>query len=394
MADTPVVLVNGARQTGKSTLTKWYAEQVSGAHYLTLDDATVLAAAIEDPAGFLSGIQGPVVLDEVQRAANLFPALKIEVDRDRQPGRFLLTGSADILLLPNLSESLAGRMEILTLWPFSAGELRGVKKSFIDQVFSDSPLPSIACKKTRTEILQGVVTGGFPEVVGRTSARRRSAWFGSYITTILQRDVRELANIEHLTALPRLLRLLATRSSTLLNYSELSRSLGLTHSTLKRYMALFETTFLVQLVPPWSANLGKRLVKSPKVFLCDTGLMAYCLGVDSGSDIPSHLVGPLVENYTIMELQKQLEWSDTRASLYHFRERTGKEADVVLEDAAGHIVAVEVKASSRVATQDFKHLEFLRQKLGNRFVRGIILYLGSESVNFDNRLSAFPLGSL
>jgi uncharacterized protein len=393
MADTPVVLLNGARQTGKSTLAKWHTESISGGRYLTLDDATVLAAATEDPIGFLSGLDGPVVLDEVQHAPGLFPAIKVQVDRDRRPGRFLLTGSADVLLLPNLSESLAGRMEILTLWPFSASELRESSESFIDGAFSEGVfLPQST--ESRQELLQRIITGGFPEVVSRKSARRRNAWFGSYITTILQRDVRDLANIEHLTLLPRLLSLLATRSSCLLNYSELSRSLGLPQSTLKRYMALLETTFLVQLLPPWSANLGKRLVKSPKVMLCDTGLMAYLLGVDSGRDIPEHAIGSLVENYAVMELRKQAGWSSTRTSLYHFRERTGKEVDIVLENAAGQVVAIEVKASSTVAKNDLKHLKFMRENLGDRFLRGIVLYLGTEQVSFDETLRAVPLGVL
>lgn len=394
MADTPVVLLNGARQTGKSTLAEWHAEHVSGGRYLTLDDATILAAATEDPAGFLSGLDGPVVLDEVQHAPGLFPAIKVEVDRDRRPGRFLLTGSADVLLLPNLSESLAGRMEILTLWPFSASELLESKASFIDQAFSEGGFPSPQSPESRRELLQRIITGGFPEVVSRKSARRRNAWFGSYITTILQRDVRDLANIEHLTLLPRMLRLIATRSSCLLNYSELSRSLGLPQSTLKRYMALLEITFLVQMLPPWATNLGKRLVKSPKIMMCDTGLMAYLLGVDSSREIPEHAIGALVENYVAMELRKQLGWSNTRCSLYHLRERTGKEVDVVLENAAGQVVGVEVKASSAVSKNDLKHLKFMRENLGDRFLRGIVLYLGAERVSFDETLQAVPLGVL
>jgi predicted AAA+ superfamily ATPase len=394
MADTPVVLLNGARQTGKSTLAKWHTDNVSGGRYLTLDDATVLAAATADPAGFLSGFDGPVVLDEVQHAPGLFPAIKAKVDRDRRSGRFLLTGSADVLLLPNLSESLAGRMEILTLWPFSAGELIGSDASFIDRVFSEGNFASSQSLESRQELLQRIITGGFPEAISRKSARRRNAWFGSYITTILQRDIRELSNIEHLTLLPRMLSLLATRSSCLLNYAELSRSLGLPQSTLKRYMALLETTFLVQVLPPWSANLGKRLVKSPKIMLCDTGLMAYLLGVDSNSEIPEHALGALVENYVVMELRKQLGWSSTRTSLFHFRERTGKEVDVVLENAAGQVVGIEVKASSTVAKSDLKHLKFMRESLGDRFLRGVVLYLGTEQVSFDDTLQAVPLGVL
>lgn len=394
MADTPVVLVHGARQTGKSTLVKAYAETVSGGRYVTLDDATVLAAATEDPAGFLSRFEGAVILDEVQRAPGLFGAIKLAVDRDRQPGRFLLTGSADVLLLPNLSESLAGRMEILTLWPFAGTELAGNDRSFVDALFREGPMPAVSSAEPRRALMERIITGGFPEAVARDSARRRNAWFGSYITTILQRDVRELSNIEHLTLLPRLLSMLAARAASLLNHAELSRAVGLPLSTLKRYMALLETTFLVRQLPSWSTNLGKRLVKSPKVMLCDTGLMAYLLGVDSGDAVPDHVVGALVENYAAMELTKHLGWSDTRAGLYHFRERTGKEVDMLLEDAAGHVVGIEVKASGSVSKNDLKHLHFLREQLGDRFLRGVVLYAGTESVSFDEKLEAVPLGVL
>lgn len=392
--DTPVVLVHGARQVGKSTLVQEYAASVPGGRYLTLDDATTLMAATEDPSGFLSRLEGPLILDEVQLAPGLFRAIKAEVDRNRQPGRFLLTGSADVLLLPHLSESLAGRMEILTLWPFSGSELTGNPQSFVDLLFATGPLPRLYTDLSRGALFKRMVTGGFPEVITRDSVRRRAAWFGSYITTILQRDVRELSNIEHLTLLPRLLSLVAARAMSLLNHAELSRALGLPQSTLKRYMALLETTFLVRQVPAWSANLGKRLVKSPKLMLCDTGLMAYLLGVDSGSAVPDHVTGPLVENYTAMELTKHLGWSNARVTLYHFRERTGKEADLLLENAAGQVVAIEVKSAASVSKNDLKHLHFLRDRLGNRFLRGVVLYTGEEHVPFDEHLEAVPLGAL
>ncbi len=394
MADTPVVLVHGARQTGKSTLVKAHAESADKGHYLTLDDATMLAAATEDPAGFLSRYEGSVVLDEVQRVPGLFQSIKLAVDRDRQPGRYLLTGSADVLLLPNLSESLAGRMEILTLWPFSGSELAGHSWSLVDALFEERPLPSVSSPETRPAFLERVITGGFPEAVRRGSSRRRNAWFGSYVTTILQRDVRELSNIENLTILPRLLSMLAARAGSLINLAELSRALGLPHTTLTRYMTLLEATFLVRQLPPWSANLGKRLVKAPKMVLCDTGLMAYLLGIDSGDTVPEHLIGRLVENYAAMELTKHLGWSDTRATLYHFRESAGREVDILLENAAGQVVGIEVKASASVSKNDFRHLHFLRERLGGRFFRGVVFYAGSECVSFDEQLEAVPLGVL
>jgi len=395
LADSPVVLLNGARQTGKSTLVQWLSEGQHPARYLTMDDATVLAAAAEDPTGFIQGLKGPVILDEIQRVPALFPPIKVEVDRHRTAGRFLLTGSANVLLLPDLSESLSGRMEILTLWPFSAGELGSVTETFIDMAFSGRPLLLPASSLSRSELFRRIVAGGFPEAVQRTTPRRRRAWFGSYITTILQRDVRDLANIEHLTALPRLLALLAARATTLLNLSELSRSAGLAQSTLKRYMALLETTFLVQLLPPWSANLGKRLVKSPKILLSDAGLMAHLLGLGNGpAGLGSHVAGPLLENFVAMELRKQAAWSETQPQMFHFRTQTGQEVDIVLEDARGRVVGVEVKAASSVSASDFRHLKALREALGDRFIRGVVLHTGSEGVPFSGDLLALPVSAL
>ena len=394
LSDSPVVLLNGARQTGKSTLVQWLATAHHPARYVTLDDATALAAARSDPAGFLAGFEGPLVLDEVQRAPDLFLALKAEVDRKRQPGRFLLTGSADVLLLPHLSESLAGRMEILTLWPFSQGELAGVRETFINTVFSaTTSFKTLGSKNSN--LVQRILQGGYPETIARNSSKRRRAWFGSYLTTLIQRDVRDLANIEHLTTMPRLLSLLAARSASLLNYTEMATSLGLPQTTLKRYMGLLEATFLVQLLPAWSANLGQRLVKSPKLLLSDTGLIAHLLGLD-----PEYLVtnptlfGPLLETFVVMELRKQSTWSSIQPSLFHFRTQMGQEVDLVLEDASGRIVGLEIKAASTVGNKDFKGLQLLSEALGKRFVRGVVLYTGSEIVPFGPRLLALPIDTL
>jgi predicted AAA+ superfamily ATPase len=320
LQDTPVVLLNGARQTGKSTLVRGGMLGNSDTRYLTLDEAGVLAAAEADPAGFLSGLTGPVILDEVQRSPGLFPAIKAEVDRDRRPGRFLLTGSANVLLLPRLSESLAGRVEILTLWPLSQGEIEGVEERFVDAVFSADPLPFLEEQDEPLGLYDRLLRGGFPEALARGSEARRRAWFGSYVTTILQRDVRDLSNIEGMTDLPRLLSLLAARSASLVNYAELSRSASMPQSTLKRYVSLLEATFLVRTLPAWSSNLSKRLVRSPKLLLCDTGLISSLQGL-SAERLASNpvLVGPLLENFVAMELQKQSAWSATQPRLFHFR---------------------------------------------------------------------------
>lgn len=395
ISDTPVVLVNGARQAGKSTLVQRLASDEFPARYVTLDDASVLASARSAPEDFVAALQGPVIVDEVQRAPELFVALKAAVDRARRPGRFVLTGSANVLMLPRVSESLAGRMEVLTLWPLSQGELEGVREGFVDALFSGAALkldPGVAL--TRAQIEQRVLSGGYPEVIARTQPHRRQAWFGSYLTTILQRDVRDIANISGLTELPRLLALLATRTAAQLNVSELSRSAGIAHSTLTRYLALLEMTFLISPVPAWSGNLGKRLVKSPKLMMCDTGLAAYLLGLGDGGDGLGTVFGALLENFVYMEMRKQLAWSRTQPRIYHFRSGAQQEVDLVLEDARGRVAGIEVKASATVGERDFRHLAALSEMLGKRFVGGVVLYTGSEVLAFGDRLTALPISTL
>ncbi len=392
LSDRPVVLLAGARQSGKSTLAQSLLDG-HAASYLTLDDATVLAAIDRDPQGFLAGLgKGPVVLDEVQRAPGLFPALKLAVDRDRTPGRFLLTGSADVFLLPTVSESLAGRMEILTLWPMSQGEVEGVVEGFVDALFSRSFQPPAVEPLERADLFRRMIQGGFPEPRTKSSPARLRAWFASYSTTILQRDVRDLASIENLTALPRLLSLLAARAATLLNYAELSRSSGLPASTVKRYISLLEATFLIQALPAWSSNLSKRLVKSPKVAPVDSGLLCFLQGINEArlEEDPA-LLGPLLEAFVVMEVRRQIGWSRTAPSLFHYRTQTGQEIDLLLEDAAGRVAGIEVKASASVQERDVRALHDLADTLGPRFVRGVVLYLGEKVVPFSEKIMAVPL---
>ena len=395
LADNPVVFLSGARQTGKSTLVKHLASSEHPSRYLTLDDAVVLSAARHDPTGFLAGLKGPVVLDEVQRAPELFLAIKAEVDRSPQPGRFLLTGSADVLLLPQVSEALAGRIEILTLWPFSQDEMAGTQADFLDALWAGLVRPFSGPAEDGPSLRARLLLGGYPPMLNRSTSERRRAWFGSYITTILQRDVRDLAHIEGLTALPRLLSLLAARSCSLLNFAELSRTVAIPQSTLKRYFTLLETTFLVQLLPAWSSNLGKRLVKSPKILLNDTGLNAYLLGLnDERLESDPALMGAVLENFVNMEVRKQMGWSQTHLQAFHFRVQTGQEVDLVLEDAAGDIVGIEVKASQTVTARDFRGLRTLAEVTRRRFRRGVVLYTGSTSVPFAPNLHALPVSLL
>ncbi len=398
LTDSPVVLINGARQVGKTTLVQALPGESPPRTYLTLDDASVLSAARNDPAGFLAGLTGPVVIDEVQHAPELFPAIKAVIDRHRQPGRFLLTGSANILLLPRLSESLAGRMEILTLWPLAQIEIDSPSDfgvNLIDLLFSPEALPSMLPPLSRTELIHRLLAGGYPEPLARTSEARRRAWFGSYLTTILQRDVRDMANIEGLTALPRLLSLLASRTGSLLNLADISRTTGFAYTTLTRYMTLLEATFLVQLLPAWSANFGKRLVKSPKLLLCDTGLAAGLLGTSAERVADSGvLLGSLLETFVAMEFRKAAGWSDEAVQLFHYRTQSGQEVDVLLENGQGQLVGIEVKASSTVTSSDFAGLRAVAEAAGDSFLRGIVLYTGSQVIPFGKRMHAVPLSIL
>jgi predicted AAA+ superfamily ATPase len=390
-----VVFIQGARQTGKSTLAQSLAAHGHPARYFTLDDASTLAAAESDPQGFVSGLDGPVILDEVQRAGGLALAIKSSVDANRKPGRFLLTGSANLLLLPKLSESLAGRIEIHTLWPLSQGELAGLQDNFIDAVFADHFIADKIKAENWQKLVARFARGGYPEMLHRADPHRRRAWFGSYITTILQRDVRDISNVRDLAELPRLLSLLASRAAGLLEYADLSRSLSIPQTSLKRYMALMEATFLIQTLPAWFTNIGKRLVKSPKLLINDTGLLVHLLGADADRlrNDPT-LGGSVLENFVVMELLKQRGWSRLQPSLFHFRTHNGDEVDVVLEDPSGRIVGVEVKATSSVNAGHFNGLRALADAAGNRFVRGIVLHAGASAISFGMKLMAVPIPAL
>lgn len=394
LSDTPVVLINGARQAGKSTLVQSSEMAGAGRQYLTFDDPGVLAAAQRDPNGFVAGLSSPVTLDEVQHVPGLFPAIKVAVDRKRESGRFLLTGSANVLLLPKLSESLAGRMEVLTLWPFSQGEMNGVREGLLDTLFSKKPVwtATNAGVLRRDELLEIALAGGYPPVAARPSVVRRRAWYQSYLTTILQRDVRDLANIADLSAVPRLLAVVASRAGGLLNFADLSRSLALPQTTLKRYFALLEATFLVQLLRPWSGNLGQRTIQTPKVYLIDTGLLAHLLGLTKERlSVDGGLAGGALENFVLMELRKQCAWSETQPQIYFWRTASGQEVDFVLEDSAGHLVGVEVKASGTLAGSDVRGLHAMASAVGKRWIRGVVLYTGTEVIPFAENLHGLPL---
>ena len=394
LAHRPVVVLHGPRQAGKS----WLAQKVASgpylAEYLTLDDPAVLTATATDPAGFIQALSGNAIIDEVQRAPQLFVAIKANVDRNRQAGRFLLTGSANLWLIPRLSESLAGRMDILTLWPLSQGELEGTREQFIDVAFSDDPLPLKRIPADRADVVKRLLAGGYPEVHPLPPARR-ARWFASYVTAILQRDVRELAHrIEGLSDLPRLLTALAGRTATLLNAAELSRTSGIPERSVLRYLTLLEATFLISRVPAWTANVRKRLLKTPKVVVTDAGLAAYLQNVDERRlRAEPTLIGPLLETLAITELRKQQTWSATQPELAHFRTAHGEEVDLVL-DARGRLVGIEVKAAASISPDDFRGLRAMAAATGRRFHRGVLFYLGETAVAVSPQLYALPLPAL
>ncbi|MEW6684214.1 MAG: ATP-binding protein [Nitrospirota bacterium] len=394
LSDSPVVLLNGARQTGKTTLAQQVADERGGV-YVTLDDPAVLGTARSDPMALVRGGDGLVVIDEAQKAPELFPAIKLEVDRRRRPGRFLLTGSANVLLLPRLSESLAGRMEILSLLPLSQDEIAGRTERFADALFSREPAALHRRAVDRLDVCRRLMAGGYPEALTRETSERRAAWFKAYVATLLQRDVRDLAHIEGLTDMPRLLGLLAARSSALLNMSELSRSSGITHSTLRRYLTLLEATFILQPLPAWSTNVAKRFVKSPKIHLVDTGLAAHLRGdTDPERLAQSPELGHLLESFVLQELRKQLGWSRQLVSLFHLRTAAGREVDIVLEAPGGRLVGIEVKAAATVSRSDFAGLEALAEAAGKNFVRGVLLYLGETALPMGETLRAVPMSEL
>lgn len=387
LEDSPVVLINGARQTGKSTLIKDLGREAT---YYTFDDPAVLAAVQADPFGFVNALKGAVCLDEVQRVPSVFLAIKAAVDRERTPGRFLLTGSANVLLLPQIADSLAGRMEVLNLWPLAQSEIERQPLSLIDRLFSGQ-LPD-QCHFERQDFIARLSRGGYPEVLSRSGERRREVWFDSYLYTILLRDVRDLAQIDGLTEMPRLMQVLGARSGGLLNAAELSRSTGIPQTTLKRYLALLETLFLVRQVPAWSSNLGKRLQKSPKLFVADYGLMAHLQGLsEAGMAAGLGLPGDLVEGFVHAELVKHQSWSDLRTQLMHYRTSTGVEVDFVLEDRRGELVGIEVKAAATISGKDFNGLRHLRETTPQQFKRGVVFYTGEQVVPFDEQLVAVPL---
>jgi len=410
LEDSPVVLIHGARQCGKTTLARMVGTP-RGYAYINFDDNIARDAAQMDPAGFVANLPEHIILDEVQRAPELFTALKLEVDRRRVPGRFLLTGSTSVLLLSNLSDSLAGRMQVLRLHPFAQRELEQQPPApgFLDGLFKgefksmqkplapeSSGAPSGAAKtRGNGELAKRVVTGGYPAALARPAGRRRSAWHRDYLDALVQRDVRDLTRIRSLEALPQLLTLAATQTARLLNVTDLASTFESSRPTIRSYVTLMERLFILDRLPPWHSNRLSRIVKTPKLHLGDTGLACALLGVDAAALMADRpLFGQLLETFVFQELRRQASWQDAALAFFHYRDKDKVEVDIVIERGARLLAGVEVKAAATVTAADFRGLRKLKRAAGKRFAGGAVLHTGEISASFGGGLYAVPMRGL
>ncbi|MGF1660922.1 MAG: ATP-binding protein [Kineosporiaceae bacterium] len=389
LGDTPVVVVHGPRQSGKSTLVRNLLDG-RDARYVTLDDLGPRSAATRDPEGFLAGFAGDVVIDEIQRVPALVLAIKAAVDRDRRPGRFLLTGSADVFARSRVDESLAGRRETLRLWPLTQTEIDRSPGVDPGRWFDTSPEALPHSPVTLEDVLARVVRGGYPEAVARDGARRER-WFAAYLDEVVRFEIADRSAIEQLTEVPTLLRLVAAQDSGLLNATRLASDLQVSPSTLRRYLALLTEVFVVMLHPAWAHRGRARLVKSPKVLVADSGLSAFLTGADSASP---ERVGSLLEAFVISELRRLIDAQGLLVDVFHFRSHAQHEVDIVLQDRRGRVVGIEVKSRTSIRSEDFRGLRALAEVAGDRFARGLVLHPGREAVPYGTNLWAVPLSVL
>ena len=393
LADTPAVVINGARQSGKSTLVASLPYPGS-VQIVTLDDPATRQAARFDPRAFLQRQVDTLVIDEVQLEPVLFRALKAEIDRDRRPGRFLLTGSSRLLSTTDLADALVGRVEVIELWPFSQDEIEQSRSRFVELLFDDPQALLHPGHESRRRLVERVCSGGFPDAVRRHPGRRQT-WFRSYVDTTVETVVHQAADVTRRAEIPRLLRLCAARTGQELNVANLADEFAIPARTVDGYLTLLAGAFLVQLIPAWSTNIGSKVVRRPKLVVVDSGLAAATVGATAATvDRPGGLFGPLLETFVAMELRKQVTWDPSRPALHHFRDRGGIEVDLVLEHPDGRVAGVEVKATSTPRREDFKGLRYLADRLGDRFAFGALLTAAPEATPFGPALAALPVETL
>ena len=389
----PVILIGGARQVGKTTLVKnVLADQ--GYTYYTLDDRSTLLFAQRDPQGFIENLSGPVVIDEIQRVPELLLAIKYVSDQEPKAGRFVITGSANPMLLPSVADSLRGRIAILNVHPFSQGEFRGIKDDFLKYAFSEDNFDTISSKiKTENYSKNIVFRGGYPINI-LDDEQNRTDWFKNYTDIVLLKDLEDISNIQNIRYFETLLSLLVARVGNLLNISETARDGKMSSSTVGRYISLLEALYLINTQTNWSNNLTTRIIKSPKIYFNDTGLLTSLLDMEMEKLFSSSIWGAVLENFIFMELEKQLTWSIIDAKLSHFRTTSGTEIDIIAEKRDGTIVGIEVKASASVSPSDLQGLKYLKEKIGDKFHKGIIFYTGKQFLSLGDKFYAVPVAGL
>ena len=417
LEDSPVVLIHGPRQCGKTTLAQvacapnlapWggsgtareYIREGRNYSYFSFDDPVTRDGARTDPTGFVADLPERVILDEVQRVPELLEVIKISVDRLRVPGRFLLTGSTNVLLAPHSSDSLAGRMQILPLHPLTQFELAARSNSsrpdagFLNALFGEG-FPMFQSERLGIQLAETIVAGGYPAALARPTPRRLANWYRDYVEALIHRDVRDIARVRSLDVLPRLLRAAAAHTAQLFNLNRLASPFELSRPSIGDYVTLLERMFLLERLPAWHSNRLKRLVKSPKLHLTDTGLAAALLGTDAKAlAADRRLLGHFLETFAYQELRRQASWHDTPTQFFHFRDKDRAETDIVIERASGAVVGVEIKAGATVRPSDLRGLRKLERAVGNRFIRGIVLYDGEASIPFGERFHAVPISRL
>jgi predicted AAA+ superfamily ATPase len=389
LADTPAVLVHGPRQSGKTTLARTVGEP-RGYRYVSFDDEAVRAAARGDPIGFVDGLPARTILDEVQRVPEIFTSLKAAIDRRRTAGRFILTGSANVLLVPRLADSLAGRMGILRLHPLAQCELERRPPRFLEALFCGGFRTRVA-EPLGASLTERVVAGGYPAALARRTPARRRAWYRDLAETQIQRDVRDVTRIHSLDALPRLLAVAAAQTARLINVSDLAAPFQMTRQTIHDYVTVLERVFLLERLPPWHTNRLSRLVKTPKLHMADTGLACALLGIDLATlHRQRERLGPLLETFALQELRRQASGRPDPIEFFHYRDRDDFEVDIVLEQGSVAVAGVEVKAAATVTEADFRGLRKLRDAAGKRFAAGIVLYDGRATASFGGGFFAVP----
>ncbi|MGH4017412.1 MAG: ATP-binding protein [Pseudonocardiaceae bacterium] len=399
MMDEPVIVLTGPRTVGKSTLLRCLAHD-HGVDVIDLDDTTTRRLVAQDLALFVAG-HPPVMIDEFQHIPEILDAIKAELNRDTRPGHFLLTGPTRYSTLPRTAQSLTGRVHVVTVWPLSQGEITGTVETFLTTLLADdSPtVPTALSRTSREQYVERVLAGGLPAVLRRRPGRPRARWYEDYLNLVVERDVLDIRNIHQGAVLPEFLRTIAAQTGQILNIAQAARGSGIKAALGEDYLRLLEAVFLVHRIPAWGITLGARVNKLPKIHLVDSGLGGWLLGLTERAlsrRLPAAMTefGHLLETFAVNELLKQASWIDESLRCGHYRTSDGHEVDLVVEHHDGRCFAIEIKAGASYRPEDLRGLTRLRDKLGDAFTCGVLLYLGERGALVDDRLYVLPLDRL